>query len=115
MNALEDEAVKAIAGESPINLSLINGMLVKQRAKLDACVQALDQATHKYESEKQSSSAANAKISELFSWATCYDSANTETKHMILSRLIDRVEVGSGYKIQIHFKVAFEQFTEKTA
>jgi hypothetical protein len=34
---------------------------------------------------------------------------------MILSRLIDRVEVGSGYKIQIHFKVAYEQFIAKTA
>lgn len=115
MNALEDEAVKAIAGESPINLSLINGMLVKQRSKLDTCVQALEQAKQKFESEKQSSCVANAKISELFSWAACYDNANTETKHMILSRLIDRVEVGSGYKVQIHFKVAFEQFTANTA
>lgn len=34
---------------------------------------------------------------------------------MVLARLIDRVEVSSGYKIQIHFKVAYEQFTEKTA
>ena len=114
MNALEDEAVKAIAGESPIDLKLINGMMVKQRAKLDTCAQASEQATQKFESEKQSSCAANAKISELFSWAACYDSANTETKHMILSRLIDRVEVSSGYKIQIYFKVAFEQFTAKT-
>ena len=52
---------------------------------------------------------------ELLSWSACFDYANTETKHMILSRLFDRVEVGSGYKIQIHFKVAYEQFIEKTA
>ena len=115
MNALEDEAVKAIAGESPIDLALINGMLVKQRAKLDACVRALEQAMRLFETEKQSSQASNANISELLSWGTCFDHANTETKHVILSRLIDRVEVGSGYKIQIHFKVAYEQFTEKTA
>jgi hypothetical protein len=57
MNALEDEAVKANAGESPIDLKLINGMMVKQRAKLDTCAQASEQATQKFESEKQSSCA----------------------------------------------------------
>ena len=115
LNALEDEAVKAIAGESPIDLSLINGMLMKHRAKLDACVRVLEQATRLFETEKQNFRAANANISELLSWGACYDNANTETKHMVLSRLIDRVEVGSGYKIQIHFKVAYEQFSEETA
>lgn len=115
LNALEDETVKAIAGESPIDLSLINGMLIKQRAKLDASKQILEQAAHLYETEKQNFRAANANINELLTWGACFENANTETKHMVLSRLIDRVEVSSGYKIQIHFKVAYEQFTEKTA
>ncbi|MDD2561075.1 MAG: hypothetical protein PHG11_01995 [Eubacteriales bacterium] len=115
LNALEDEAVKAIAGESPIDLSLINGMLIKQGSKLDAYLQALEQATHLFETEKQNYHTTNANICELLSWGACFDHANTETKHMILSRLIDRVEVGSGYKIQIHFKVTYEQFIEKTA
>ena len=115
LNALEDETVKAIAGESSIDLSLLNGMLVKQRAKLDACEQIMEQARHTFETEKQSYQAANANICELLSWGACFDTANTETKHMVLSRLIDRVEVGSGYKIQIFFTVAYEQFIEKTA
>ena len=115
LNALEDEAVKAIAGESPIDLSLINGMLMKQRAKLDTSEQLLEQSTHLFETEKQNYRTANANICELLSWGACFGHANTETKHMILSRLIDRVEVGSGYKIQIHFKVAYEQFIAKTA
>jgi DNA invertase Pin-like site-specific DNA recombinase len=115
LSALEDEAVKAITGESQIDLSFINAMLVKHRARLDVNTRALEQAKEKLESERQHSRAANANICELLSWGACFDHANTETKHMILSRLIDRVEVGSGYKIQIHFKVAYEQFIEKTA
>lgn len=115
LNALEDEAVKAIAGESPIELSLLNGMLIKQRTKLDACAQVMEQARQIFETEMQNYRAANANISELLSWGACYDTANTETRHMVLSRLIDRVEVSSGYKVQIHFKVAYEQFTEITA
>lgn len=34
---------------------------------------------------------------------------------MILSRLIDCVEVGSGYKIQIHLRIAYEHLMEKPA
>lgn len=90
-------------------------MLVKQRAKLDACEQIMEQARHTFETEKQSYQAANAYICELLSWGACFNTANTETEHMVLSRLIDRVEVGNGYKIQIFFKVAYEQFIEKTA
>jgi len=115
LNALEDEAVKAIAGESPIELSLLNGMLIKQRAKLDECMKVMERARQKFETEMQNCRSANANVSELLSWGACFDTANIETKHMVLSRLIDRVEVSSGYKIQIHFKVAYEQFTEKPA
>ena len=72
-----------------------------------------EKGTHIFETEKQNFPTANAIIGELLSCGACYDSANTETKHMMLSRLIGREEVGSEYRIQIHFKVAFEQFTSK--
>ena len=39
-----------------------------------------------------------------------FDSAANETKHMIICYLIDRVEVGRGYQITIHFKLTADQF-----
>ena len=33
---------------------------------------------------------------------------------MIIARLIDRVEVGKGYKVHIQFKISIEQFLGKT-
>ena len=56
---------------------------------------------------------ATTQIDQLLSWAECYDRAEIETKHMIVARLIDRVEVGKGYKIHIRFKLSIEQFLGK--
>lgn len=41
--------------------------------------------------------------------------ASNETKHMILCSLIERVEVGMGYKITIRFKLTAEQYTGTAA
>ena len=34
---------------------------------------------------------------------------------MVISRLVDRIEVGNGYKVNIRLKVTLEQLIEKTA
>ena len=51
-----------------------------------------------------------AQIDELLSWAECFDAADIGTRHMIISRLISRVEVTSGYKVHIDFRISIEQF-----
>ena len=40
-----------------------------------------------------------------------YDTASIEAKKMIVSCLISRVEVYRDYKLQIDFKIDFEQFS----
>lgn len=46
------------------------------------------------------------------SWpcAQCFDKADIGTKHLIVSRLIERVDVSTGYKVHIKFKVSLKQF-----
>jgi hypothetical protein len=36
-------------------------------------------------------------VEELLSWAQCFDKADIGTKHLIVSRLIERVDVRTGY------------------
>ena len=45
-------------------------------------------------------------------WADEFDSAPLEIKRTILSRLIDRVEVGRKYAITIKFNMSYQQFLE---
>ena len=112
--ALEEQVVKALVGESQLDLSVVNSMLLKHRAKLEGAQQAMEEARTRMEAEKANARTATAQIDQLVSWAECYDRAEVETKHMIIARLIDRVEVGKGYKVHIRFKISIEQFLGKT-
>ena len=116
LNALEEEAIKALTGESRLDLDVLNTMLVKHRAKLKDARTAMEEAESALEQEKESREKTSEKIDELLSWAACYDRASVELKHMIICRLIDRVEVSADYQISIHFRISLEQFLcEQTA
>lgn len=110
VTALEEEAVKALTGESQLDLSLVNSMLVKHRAKLEAAQTAMRDAQVRMEAEKENAKEAKSQIDELLSWAECYDKADIGAKHLIVARLVERVDVSSGYKVHIKFRISLKQF-----
>ena len=110
VTALEEEAVKALTGESQLDLSVVNQMLLKHRAKLETAQRTMEDAKTRMQAEKENAKATKAQIDELLSWAECFDKADIGTKHLIVARLIDRVEVSSGYKVHIKFKISLKQF-----
>lgn len=110
VTALEEEAVKALTGESQLDLSLVNSMLVKHRAKLEAAQTAMRDVQVRMEAEKENAKEAKSQIDELLSWAECYDKADIGAKHLIVARLVERVDVSSGYKVHIKFRISLKQF-----
>ncbi|MBR1711730.1 MAG: hypothetical protein IJ719_23395 [Clostridia bacterium] len=105
---LEEEAVKALTGESQLDLSIVNQMLQKHRAKLEASQKAMEEAQTRMQEERENAKATKAQVDELLSWAECFDKADIGTKHMIVSRLIERVDVITGYKVHIKFKISLK-------
>ena len=59
--------------------------------------------------------ALNAQYADIISWADMYDGANLETKKMIVSCLIKRVEVCRDYNLHIDFNIDLKQFTTNLA
>ena len=53
----------------------------------------------------------NAQYDDIISWADMYESASMESKKMIVSCLIRRVEVYRDYRLHIDFNIDFEQFS----
>ena len=110
ITALEEQTIKALTGENSIDVSIINAMMPKYKEKRDAAQRRLEEANANMEREKATNRAAVTQVSNLMEWADLFDKANKETRHMILARLIDRVEVGAGYKVTVKFKITYEQF-----
>ena len=76
---------------------------------------AMEEAEGRMSAEKQNVRNAEAEIDEIRSWVECYDESSVEAKHMVIARLIDRIEVGKGYEVHIRMKMAMTQLIEKTA
>ena len=110
ITALEEEAVKALTGESQLDLSIVNSMLIKHRAKLEAADAAMKEAQSRMEAEKENAKETRAQIDELLSWAECFDKADMGTKHLIVARLVERIEVHTGYKVFLKFRISLKQF-----
>ena len=113
--ALEDQAVKALTGESQLDLSIINQLMPKQKAALEAAREEYQRILLVNQAEEESLAFKRQQVKKLAEWGELFDSASTEQKHMILTEIIDRVEVGSGYRIRIKFKLTAQQFLEPDA
>lgn len=110
VTALEEEVVKALTGESQLDLTVANSMLLKHREKLQTARHAMEEAKARLEKEKSSAQQTKDQIDEMVSWADCYAKADIGTRHMIIARLIERVDVATGYKVHIKFRVSLRQF-----
>ena len=85
-------------------------MLLKRRAKPEASQTAMEDAQARMQEEKENAKAVNAQVAWLLSWAECFDKADVGIRHLIVSRLIERVDVSTGYKVHIKFKISLKQF-----
>ena len=107
--------MKALTGESQLDLGIVNSMLVKHRARLEAAQKIMAEAKAKMEAETANVKETKARIDELLSWAECFDKADIETRHMIVARLIEWVEVRTGCMVHIKFRIFLEQYLGKTS
>lgn len=113
--ALEAEAMKVMLGEGTFSIELISKMMPKHRAKLEASQIKMEELRQQMLDNSKAAKEDMQEYERLMSWAGIFDMASNETKHMILCSLIERVEVGMGYKITIRFKLTAEQYTGTAA
>ena len=110
VEALEEQAMLALKGKGKLNLDMISSMQTKYQNRLAQTKDALDEAKTRLDDERMREQAEKAKLRKILSWSECFDRANLETQHMILAALIEKIEVGRGYKLTIHYRLAAEQF-----
>ncbi len=75
----------------------------------------MEETREKMEAERQSSANAVQEVQDLINWAATFDSASNEVRHMILARLIKRIEVSRNYEVNIIFRISIDQYTKLAA
>ncbi|MDD3335975.1 MAG: SH3 domain-containing protein [Eubacteriales bacterium] len=113
--ALEEEAIKALTGESRIDLSIINQILPKQKTALDQAHKEYQRIVLENQAEEESLTAKRLQITKTLEWAKLFDNASTEAKQMIIANIVEHVTVNRGYKIDVKLKLTARQFLEPDA
>lgn len=115
LERFEGEILKCLDGTS----SFTEDMIAKQIRRYQ---QELDDAKAEYAELQNARLNEAAEIRKLRTyyddfkgWAEEFDTAPLEMKRMILSHLIDRVEVGRKYQVIVKFNMKYRQFLECTA
>jgi len=82
----------------------------KYKEKLETAQRRMEEVKAKMEKEKDAAQTATQEVTDLLSWADTFDEANAETKHMIIARLVERIEINHDYEVEIKFRISVEQY-----
>ena len=53
------------------------------------------------------------QVDEILTWASRFEDASYEAKHMVIAELVDRIEVKKDYEITIYWRMTADQFLGK--
>lgn len=109
---LKKEVLKALQGESSFSPEILNQMLIEAEQKESTYRQMYEEEVKNYADEENIRQGWGQKYDEVISYAQMYEFAEFETKKMIISTLIERIEVSRDYQVKVTFNVTLEQFLE---
>jgi hypothetical protein len=113
--ALEEQTIKALTGESQLDLGIINQLMPKQKATLEAAREEYQRVLMVNQAEEEMLEAKRLQARKMAEWGQLFEDAPEAQKRMILAEIIDRIEVRRGYQVTIKFKLTARQFLEPDA
>ena len=112
LQRLQGEIVKALTGESEFTPQMLKPALEAQEKKCTELSNALQMAETDLADNEGNMRMIASKFDDVLEWAAVYDDADMPTKKMIVSHLVDRVDVSRDYDIRITLNISIEQFLE---
>ena len=110
LDTLRAEVIKSLRGESAFPQDLLSSLISDCETKCLEVQHSMETTQAAYDEGQAMLDTLNAQYDDIISWADMYDSASMESKKMIVSCLIRRVEVYRDYRLHIDFNIDFEQF-----
>lgn len=84
----------------------------KQKAVLESARNEYQRILLVNQAEEEALEVKRIQARKLAKWDRLFDGAPLAQKQMILAEIIDRIEVGRGYRIRVKLKLMARQFLE---
>lgn len=110
LQLLKEEIIRALKGDSVFSKDVLANMIKTEEAKCAELLENVQQAEDALRDEEKLQKEINSKLGEMLSWAELYSGADNETKKMIISCLIKRIEVCRDYQLNVEFNFDMNQF-----
>ena len=112
--ALRDEILKSLTGEARFDEDILQSLLEDNQRAIEVSEGIIAACQREKEQEEARIQYLSTQIQNIRDWAKVFDEAETDEKRMILSKIIERIEVDRNYHLTIHFYVALEDFQPVT-
>ena len=110
LQRLQSEIIKSLTGESAFTPEILRPAIDTQERKYTDLMNAYKEAEAEMHDSENNLLALSEKFDDLLEWGAIYDNADIAAKKMIVSRIIDRVDMFRDYEIKITLNISIEQF-----
>lgn len=110
MEKLQEEAIKALTGDSVYSTELINKLLPVQEEKLLEAQQKYDRLKKEREQEKERQAKHCKVVDDLRTWADTFENASFEKKREVIAAAIEKVTVWDENKVDVQLRFTAQQY-----
>lgn len=111
LSALKGEVMKVIMGQSPLDRDMLSGMMKDNENEILDLQAKTEKAQQELDSKKFEHAQMEALQKYFPVWREVFECASTEKKKMMLSTIIDGINVHRD-RIEINFKLHISQFID---
>lgn len=108
----EDEVLKCLEGRSQFSQDMLSRLIAKAEGEMHDARQEYAAISAQIEDEREIAHRIKMCYNQFCGWAEEFEMANLPRKRMILSQLIDKVELGSGYDVTVRLNMSYQQFLD---
>lgn len=108
----EAEVLRCLDGESGFSQEMLARLIAKAEAELRAARQEYAKVLQEAEDDRELAQKIKECYRQFCGWTEEFELAPLARKRMILSELLEKVEVGKGYQVTVHVKLTYKQFLE---
>ena len=108
----EAEVLRCLDGESGFSKEMLARLIAKAEAELRVARQEYAKVLQETEDDRELAQKIKECYRQFCGWAEEFELAPLARKRMILSELLEKVEVGKGYQVTVHVKLTYKQFLE---
>lgn len=110
---LKQEVLKSLTGDSLFEADLLKDMLAENKAAIAQADAMLTACQNDKTSEEARLHQLMAQYQSISDWASEFETADNDTKKMILARIIEKITVDRNYNLHFKFFVTEQDFEQQ--